>query len=349
MVSPRSRLLDASLVATPFVHASKFDRRSPLTLDVRVPFAALAAVLACAPSATAATPAPGCAGLSFTDPRGDAVEDIFGLGVGPPAAASLDLTAGWLREQDGRLTANIQVADLSLTTPGDSRAVWTFNWYAGAQRFYVQASNDGRALAYSYGTYDDSSSSFRPDPTVPVSGSVFTGPSGVVQIDLPARHAQPGIKLERPFAESAEEVAGGRAIADRAPDSLGGEPFVVGGCLDAPPAPPAPPAAPRQPAKPTLPLRSVRVLGSARKASKRRSIGFKVRGLKTITRLQVRLTGDRGRVYAAGGLRRLRGVSGLKLSLRKTVRLREGRYLLRATGRVGTRRLSAVIPVTVRR
>lgn len=315
---------------------------------MRRALATLLAVLAWAPAAVAA-PAPGCAGISFTDGRGDAIEDAFGLGVGPPAGANLDLVAGWVREDEGRLTANIQVADLTPAPPGGGgRSVWTFNWHAGAQRFYVQAASDGSSVGYSYGTYDDASASLRPDTSVQVTGALFGGPDGVVQIDLPARHAQAGVVLERPFAETAEEVAGGRSVVDRAPDAGSGRDHLVGGCLEGgAPAPPAAPAKPKRKAAETLPLRSVTVLGSAKKASKRRSLGFKVRGLKTITGLKVHLT-RKNRVVAAGGLRKLRGVRALKLSLRKTVRLREGSYLLRATGLVGQRRLSTVIRVSVR-
>lgn len=309
----------------------------------------LVALAAPAPALAIAAPGVGCAGLSFADARGDSTEDAFGLGFGPAGPPRTDLVAGWLREDGGRLTANLQVADLSAAPPaGGGSSAWTFNWFAGAQRFYVQAEVDANGTrSFSYGTYDESSASFRPEMNSPIEGEFFEGANGVVQVVLPARHAQGGLVLERPFAETAQVVGGSRAVADRAPDGGEGEGYRVGGCLEGPtPSAPKPPAA--KPKAETLPLRAANVVGSAKKASKRRSLGFKVRGLKTITGLKVRLVTTKGRVLAAGGLRRLKGISALKLDLRKSVRLREGFYLLRASGNVGKRPLRAVLKVAVR-
>lgn len=319
---------------------------------MRLLFVALLAVLAITaghPSGALAKPAAGCAGLSFADARDDATEDAFGLGFGPAAPPRMDVVAGWLREEGGKVTANIQLADLTAAPPnGGGTSAWTFNWFAGAQRFYVQASvNANGTRAFSYGTYDEASASFRPESNTTIDGAFFEGPDGVVQIELPAQHARSGVVLERPFAEAAEQVGSSRAVSDRAPDAREGDPFRVGGCIEGGPVTPrAKPV--KKKVKETLPLRSVKVLGSAAKSSKRRSIGFKVRGLKTITGLKVRLTTRGGKVLAAGGMRKLKGVRGLKLSLRKTVRLHKGSYLLRASGRVRNRPLKTVIKVSVR-
>jgi hypothetical protein len=310
------------------------------------------AILAASAAAAAQPPKPGigCAGLSFADARGDAVDDGFGLGFGPAARANLDLLAGWLRTDGASVTANIQVAELDKTpTSGSTASVWTFNWFAGGQRFFVQARAENQVVTYSYGTYDQTSAVYNPDPQVQVAGSFFEGPDGVVQIELPPRHAQPGIELERPFAEASTSVGSSLSGSDRAPDSTEGEAFVVRGCLDGQPGAKAPAVKTPAKAAPRLPLRSVTTLGSAARAQRRGSLGFKVRGLRTIRDLKVRLVDQRGRVLAGGGLRRLSGVHAVKLSLHRGVKVKAGAYVLHATGSVGGRRLATKIPVSLRR
>src|SRR5439155_27320316 len=88
-----------------------------------------AAALAC--SAASAAPAPGCAGLAFTDPSGDAVDDSL-LVAEQPASPNLDVLAGFFNDDAGAVTANIQVANLTVDVPATATGVdWYMIWTAG--------------------------------------------------------------------------------------------------------------------------------------------------------------------------------------------------------------------------
>lgn len=79
-----------------------------------------------------------------------------------------------------------------------------------------------------------------------------------------------------------------------------------------------------------------KVIGSARKARKGRTLRVKVRSTRAITKLTVRLRDARGRVVARGKLRRLDGLGTLKLKIARSLKV--GRYTARASALVDGRR-----------
>jgi hypothetical protein len=97
-----------------------------------------------------------------------------------------------------------------------------------------------------------------------------------------------------------------------------------------------------------LPLRAPLVLGSARSANARHRLAFKVRATRTITnlRLVLRRSDGRGKAFASGGAKRVRGTR--TIALRVLRRVTPGRYALQATGTVGGKRLKTAQQVRVR-
>jgi hypothetical protein len=318
----------------------------PLPLAAALAAAALAAAVAL-PAATAtaqdeAKPVPGCAGQSFTDPRGDQVDDPLGLGLGGKGADNVDIVGGFFRQDGGVVTANIQVANLTMDVPELATGLNYYMYYAvaGALRF-VSAESDGETVVYSFGTLDTNTGLFMTDGET--RGKVFPGPDGVIQIEVPAAAGgKAGTILASPYAEADNQTLLLVSPADQAPDSLRGESLGVGECTEGAPAP-----APVQEA--ALPFRAPAVLGSAARANRSKSLAFKVRATKTITGLRVVLRGadGKGRAFASGRRSWLRGTATLRLRVLR--KLRPGAYSLKATGAVAGKTATVAQQVTLRR
>ena len=195
--------------------------------------AAAAAALACAPALAQdeVKPVPGCAGEAFTDPRGDQVEEQL-VGLGQRGPDNTDITAGFFRVDNGVVTANIRVADLSTTAPAFTSGLGWFMYYVanGALRF-VAAETERGQVTYSHGTLDRSSGLFTTDG--PTTGRFFDGADGVVQIQIPdAAGGTPGTMLTSPYAEVDIRTLLIVSPADQAPDTLRGTNYTVGACSD---------------------------------------------------------------------------------------------------------------------
>jgi hypothetical protein len=309
--------------------------------------AALAAAFVALPAASATAqdvpkPEPGCAGTTFTDPRGDQVDDPTGLGVGAKGGDNVDVTSGFFRYDAGVLTANIQVANLTLDVPADATGVVYYFYFAiGSTLHWVNAESDGTSVAFNFGTLDPNTGVFTLQGAT--EGRLFLGPDGIVQIKVPpATGATPGTVLGTPFAESDSQLLVLIAVADQGPDGgRGGATYTVGECSSAP----APSPAPTAPSK--LPFRAPSSLGSARKANAAKAIVFKGRATKPITDLKVLLRGrsGKGSILASGGLARISGTKTVRLRVKH--RLRKGTYTLKASGIVGARRLAVTRRVTL--
>lgn len=314
-------------------------RRAAVAAAVAAAFGALSADTALAQEAK---PVPGCAGLAFTDPRGDQVDDPLGLGLGSQGPANVDVTGGFFRSDGGVVTANIQIADLTMDVPEAATGVSYYMYYSvGDALRFVSAESDGETVAYSFGRLDPASGLFTTEGET--RGRLFPGPDGVVQVEVPPpAGGSAGTTLASPYAESDSQTFLLVSPADQAPDNLLGQNFTVGACAEV-----APPGTSARPA--VLPLRLPAGIGSASRASRTRSLAIRVRATRTIASLRVvlRRRDGKGPALARGARRRLRGTATLRLRVLRP--LRPGRYSLQATGVVTGRRMSAARRVTLRR
>ena len=307
--------------------------------------AAAAAALAALPTAPAgaqsqrpAKPAPGCGGLAFRDPTGDAISDYTGLGVRAKGPASADITGGFFRWDGRRVTANIQIADLEpahggiggqTAADGLMETDYTLFYTFGGKTRTVTAARSGRAFAFHFGTYDDQSGVLTTNGDT--TGRAFEGKDGVVQIDVPPSVGGAADRLlSDPYAKVSDRFAMLVSPDDTAPDRGRGANYFVGGCVD------------REAVTPLaarLPLRAPVVIGSASAANARHRLVFNVRSTRTITdlRLVLRRADGRGNAFAAGTVQRLRGTRTVVLRVLR--QLRPATYLLVARGRVGAKRL----------
>ncbi len=185
----------------------------------------LAVVLAAMPAAgaLAAAPGPGCAGVAFTDPSGDAQDPFLGSAAPFPGLESLDLTKAWVRSDGLTASVFLQVANLSGSVPTDAEAAgWYFNYrdLDGNPRF-VSASLEAGSSAYtfSYGTYDANLGYQTAGATT---GEAFPGADGVLRIDLP--DVYPGDVLDDAYAQTQDYIGAPQGLigvvseVDAAPD-----------------------------------------------------------------------------------------------------------------------------------
>ena len=169
---------------------------------------ALAAVLAAALSSPALAadpiPQPGCQGLAFEDTDGDQGNTEVPTQF---QTDSTEILSGFLLTNavTGKTTFNIVVKDLELAVPPPFMAI-TWNGYVttpdGVNSF-VRAQVDATgSVVYEWGA---------PDTTLPVTrnaykgdttGHMFTGPNGIVQIELPPSLAPANALLDTVYASS---------------------------------------------------------------------------------------------------------------------------------------------------
>lgn len=160
-----------------------------------------AVLFALAPAAQAAAPEPCDGTLLVKDVAGDQVYKVNGNPAPPefPAKppANTDTTGLFFRSDEGKLTANIVISDLTKTLPQGFQAVRyrVYVTVGGAVR-YLQALLTADGVEYSYGSqmvlpvysfyyYDDDTK-----------GAFHEGKNGVVQIEIPADIAKAGTKMD---------------------------------------------------------------------------------------------------------------------------------------------------------
>jgi hypothetical protein len=171
-----------------------------------------------------------CTVPQVTDKTGDATNTLepadnasvpVPFGQRPP---SMDVTGAFLRFEPngsggGTTSYNIMIKDLSTTVPLLHTSInWTgyFTTPDGNLRFVRALVDLTGAVVYEYGTY------MPPSQTQPIginsvqgtiTGHLFTGPNGLVELDLPASLATPGSTLSAIYAIAAE----GRGLPAAAP------------------------------------------------------------------------------------------------------------------------------------
>jgi len=297
-------------------------------------------------------PGPGCAGPAFTDKTGDQADSTPLLGAASTAGPNEDITGGFLRYDGDTITANIQLANLTHDVPSDATNLEYYFQYtlAGAGHF-VSASDDGSSVTYSYGTFDQNTG-YSTVGTVP--GKEFAGPGGLIQIQLPPADVQQGASLGDPYAVAAQglEIPGVGGLvspADTAPDDMKGTPFVIGSCVDGASSAAPTPAPGTSGSSATLSFRAPLVIGSARTATRRHSLSFKIDAQQDVTNLRLRLVhvNGKGHALASGHVAKASGLTRVKLAVK--ARLKAGVYLLTASGTVNGQKLRGAQKVRLRR
>lgn len=327
--------------------------------------AAAGTVASFASAAPPGAPAPGCAGASLTDPRGDAIPDARGSRTPPPAAndPNLDVVeAFFTTAADGVVTANVRLAELERNPDAEASTLaaydvaWTVE--GSARTYSVSAATgegDGAAPDFSW-RVDDNGATVASGATT---GAFAEGADGVLSIVIPPA-ARPGPVLRGPVVTTTD---GFTSTVDRAPDQGVGTDYPARPCPgpgDGSPAPggaapgggggsssprpsPGPGSGPipKGPAGASrLRLRFNRPGGPARRFGRaRRTIPLPVRSLRgeTVRGVRVllfRLSGPRDahrtQVGSTGRRVTVRGRKALVVRVPRG--LTRGRYLLVLTG-----------------
>ena len=343
---------------------------------------AITALAAPAAAVDATKPAP-CAGVLLTDPAGDQVYEpgagaLFGVPGTESSPENMDIKGLFFNFKDGKLTANIQVANLTKDVPPPPESnggVYYYVIYAfgDAVKFVAAHNTDGSTINYEYGTIDPDLGTYTTDGET--HGALFEGPDGVVQLEVPADiGGKAGDVLTGAMVSidgidvGTDHGNGVNNSADRAPDDSSplapaGKNYTVTACpADGAPAPaPTPdpgtggggtggggtggggstaPPADGNPSDTVLPVRFTSGLGSAKKAKKGKSVVLKAQADKPISKLVVALkkNGGKGPTLAAGKVASVKA-GAFKVKLKFKRKLKKGVYTLIATGTVDGKKL----------
>jgi hypothetical protein len=313
-------------------------------------------------------PTPTCAGVDFTDPKGDAAVDVSPLtGVSLPllpATDNMDITGGFFKydaDSSGTaaLTANIQIANLNKDIPsGASGVTWYYFWTVADQLYFVEADLDSAgATTFSYGLQDPNTGVLTGQGEA--KGKFFEGEDGVIQIAVPQAptKATDGTKLLTPYASSRAAFSipdnpvqnlSYIPTADNGPDSQAGKAYTVAQCPSSAPAPATQtPGTGTTPATSSgvLPVRLVTSSAKAAKGKKGKSLSFKLKSTEEIT--SITATFKKGSTsYGSGKLAKVNGNGTLKVKLKKS--LKKGTYKLQLKGSTAAGKAKATFSVKVR-
>jgi hypothetical protein len=314
------------------------------------------AVLCLAAVATGqgAAPAPGCAGVAFTDDTGDVSPS------GGPTATNLDLKAGWFNtDKSGVVTANLQVANMSATpAPPATAASWYYVYTVGTTVFYVDMEADVTgAVIYEYGNYvvDETNGTATYTPTGETKGSFTEGADGVISMVVPkGAKGAVGQKLTASNGQTSPLIQnglGGGVLLpgdDTAPED--GKTYDVGACelgtgggttTPPPAATPVPGQAPTPApaaggtAAPKLPL----TLKTKSVKAKKGTLAIKLKASAAVTKIGARVR-KANKAFGTGRLAKLaKGKTGtVKVKAKKA---KKGSYLLDVTARLADGRLAS--------
>jgi hypothetical protein len=295
-----------------------------------------------------------CGGeMLITDPAGDPATDT----------PYQDIKGVFLNFKGGKLTANLQIANLSKELPfildSQGGAYWYVFYTDGDTRRFVKAVNaDGESITYAHGTLDPDSGVFT---TVgDTTGQFIEGADGVISIEIPAAAGGAADKTLAGVMATADDILGLDDFiglnqnVDVAPDgasvtdgSGGGVPYTVAEC----PAETTTPTTPTTPTTTELPLKVTKVLDGAKKAAKKKALRLTVNATNTITDLSLALKGKSGSgpTFASAKAASVNGTKTLKLKVLKPKKLKKGTYTLIAKGTLNGTKLSAKLKVTVKK
>jgi hypothetical protein len=309
----------------------------------------------------AAKPTPCTGEMLITDPAGDQ----------SPGGPNQDIKGVFLNFKDGKLTANLQITNLSKELPStfDSQggAYWYVFYTDGDTRRFVKAVNaDGATIEYAQGTLDPLTGVFTTGGDT--SGQFIEGPDGIISIEIPAEAGGAAGKTLAGVMATADDILGLDDFiglnqnVDVAPDdasvvdgSGGGVPYTVTACPTTPvpgggtTTTPTGTGTTTTPTSTVLPLKVTKVLDGAKKAQKKKAIRITVSAGETITDLSLTLKpkSGKGKIYASVKVATLSGTKTLKL--KRKAKLKAGSYALVAKGKVGGTVRKAMITVKVKK
>jgi hypothetical protein len=316
--------------------------------------ATLAAAALAAPAASAADKPVPCSGkLLVTDPAGDQKVGFIGLVESPMAAGPNTDYTGLFINNNGKVTANLVISDLSTKVPADATAiVYRMNFDVGDAAYYVQAIIDSAGtVTYTYGNLDTATAVKDGDTT----GALFEGKDGVITIDMPATHGgKPGTKLAGINAFSAYVRGRANTQTDEAPDENGEAAYNGAPCPGGTTAPSAggggstgggstgggstgggstqPPApGPSSTATAPLKIKAAPARLKLAKARKAKKLTFKLSSQEDLTNVAAAFKQGQ-KVLGSGKLARLARTGKLTLRLKGKLK-KKGSYTLVLTGR----------------
>jgi hypothetical protein len=211
-------------------------------MKLRIPAATALVSLALAAPAAAQVPGP-CAGIATDDPLGDNFTLVDVMQTQANLRQNLDLQELYFRRDNKVTSAYVKVRDLqTAVAPDGTSNVWFVVWTdsAGARKFVAATldatQNPGGALEplFRFGTLA-TQFTYEGETT----GKFFTGPNGVIRIDIPGALAPLNRALGGPYADARVgrgfQGTGVVSGVDRAPNGTAvGTDFKVADC---PPAP----------------------------------------------------------------------------------------------------------------
>lgn len=282
-------------------------------------------------------PTPGCAGLNFTDARGDAKDP------------SLDLVSGFLTTSGDDVWANLELANLDGDVNGDS------DYETYGVGYEVQAPDSDRSEYHlvSARLWRDGHVEYLgyPAGSAKPAGAVFGGADGIVQLRLPDATPSSLITIwsDTGFDSKSEGTPVGPTTVTI--DNTGGTDDSAEGrrqainCTPGSAPPPDPPPSGGSGGQgsrgvPPLPLTITKVGRAGH-----RSVRIGVRSSRRLGALRATLVRS-GKVVARGRIARLRRSGNLRLKAPKT--LRRGVYKLSITGRLDGRaaRFDALVAIS---
>jgi hypothetical protein len=303
-------------------------------------------------------PTPTCAGMDFTDPKGDAAIDFVGLGIGAMSAPdNLDITGGFFKYDadstgTASLTANIQVSNLSKEIPTAADASsWTFRWTVAGTVYYLLAEvgSDGTPT-FEYGTVDG----VQLTKAGNTKGKFFEGVDGVIQIAVPqaGTKATDGAKLTTPYTTASATYGPGPSLlitADNGPDSQAGKTYEVAQCPSIATPSTSTPGTGTETTPGTssgvLPVTLLTSSARASKAKKGKSLSFKLKSTEEITGVTAKLKKG-STFYGTANLAKVNGSATLKMKLKKA--LKKGTYKLNLTGSTAAGKGKATFSIKVK-
>jgi hypothetical protein len=329
------------------------------TLKRKIAATSLICVVAAMGAVPAANAAPESCNGAFliSDAVGDQTYKVQGQNAAA-APANTDVVGLFFRVDEGKVTANIVMEDLTLAIPQGFQAIRYRAYFTIDDTVrYVQALATSGGVAYTYGGDFEGVAYAKDGDTT---GAVFEGKKGVIQIVLPAdAGGTPGTKLDATSASiglltigSAPEEGQTPPVyfgVDTAPDGAADGPSVTPAeCAPAAEAPtteppgnnPTPPAetpgspAPggpgSQPAATELRLTLARASLAAKKANSKRSASLVLKSSEALSAVSAKLM--RGsKTLGSATLAEVSGSGTLKLKLKG--KLKKGAHKLVVTGK----------------
>lgn len=313
----------------------------------------LAVVVGLSGPAAAAGPTADC-GHTSKDASGDNVNQT----TTQAAPANMDMTEFFWRFADGKVTANLRVAELDTTVqPPYTAHAYTIEFTVNKEpRLLTAIYDQSGSVAFQYGhprevDSTDPAPSYEGDTT----GKLHEGKDGVIEIDVPMDVFKAAGATFGAVAIEARQYAGRMAIPYPAPvifvapvaDQMAGKAGFVGApCAAAGTPTAAVPVIGGLPAATPLQLKVTAPKLVAKKVAKAKGFSVKLQTSAPLTAVTGQLKKG-SKVVGKGSLKRLTGRGTMKLKVAK--KLKKGTYTLAFSGKgADGRAATAAVAVKVK-